>query len=169
MTITYRGVKEEALTYAEVDENFRDLLEDTTIDRVLGNDNTTTKTITVGSAIVAGANVTLSFQGSNNWTNTSIAALNAYSSAALSDSANATNSYAAQIGGAANNFSNTKLSNTSVTLDGGLKVQSLHMLNNVTIATAATAGNTGQFSWDGNYLYICVAPNQWKRTQLLSW
>lgn len=49
MTITYRTTKGSALKYGEVDENFRDLLEDTTIDRVLGNGNTTTKALTTGS------------------------------------------------------------------------------------------------------------------------
>ena len=44
MTIVKRGTKGTALTYAEMDENFRDLREDTTIDRVLENGNTTTKT-----------------------------------------------------------------------------------------------------------------------------
>jgi hypothetical protein len=49
MTITYRNTKGTALTYDEMDENIRDLCQDTTIDRVLGNGNTTTKNITVGS------------------------------------------------------------------------------------------------------------------------
>jgi hypothetical protein len=52
MTITYRTTKGSALTYGEVDENFRDLLEDTTIDRVLGNGNSTTKDLTVGSLTI---------------------------------------------------------------------------------------------------------------------
>jgi hypothetical protein len=47
MTITKRSTKGSALTYAEMDENLRDLDEDMTIDRVLGNGNTTTKDITV--------------------------------------------------------------------------------------------------------------------------
>jgi hypothetical protein len=49
MTIVKRGVKGTALTYDEMDENIRDLYEDTTIDRVLGNGNTTTKNISVGT------------------------------------------------------------------------------------------------------------------------
>lgn len=47
MTITKRSTKGSALTYAEMDENLRDLDEDMTIDRVLGNGNTTTRDITV--------------------------------------------------------------------------------------------------------------------------
>jgi len=49
MTIVKRSIKGTALTYDEMDENIRDLYEDTTIDRVLGNGNTTTKNITVGN------------------------------------------------------------------------------------------------------------------------
>jgi hypothetical protein len=47
MTITYRDTKGSALTYGELDENFRDLLEDTTLQRVLNNDNVSNSTITV--------------------------------------------------------------------------------------------------------------------------
>ena len=52
MTITKRTIKGSALTYAELDENFRDLDSDMTLDRVLGNGNTTTKDIN-GSPILA--------------------------------------------------------------------------------------------------------------------
>lgn len=180
MTITYRGVKDEALTYAEVDENFRDLLEDTDLERVLGNGNSANVGLIVPYATVAGANVTLSFQGSNNWTNASIVTLNAYLSGAISNAANAANSYAASVGlasnnyvvsvgTAANNWSNTKLANASITVSGGLKMSDIHLLSNVTVTLSTNVGNVGQVSWDGNYLYVCVAPNQWKRTQLLSW
>jgi len=48
MTITKRTTKGTALTYAEMDENIRDLYEDTNIDRVLSNGNTTTRSLTVG-------------------------------------------------------------------------------------------------------------------------
>lgn len=59
MTITYRNNKGTALTYDEVDENIRDLYKDTTIDRVLGNGNTTTKNITVGDLTSTGTNISL--------------------------------------------------------------------------------------------------------------
>ena len=53
MTITKRITKGSALTYAEVDENFRDLDSDMTIDRVLRNGNTTTRDLTVGNLTIA--------------------------------------------------------------------------------------------------------------------
>jgi len=49
MTIVKRSTKGTALTYVEMDENIRDLYEDTTIDRVLENGNTTTRNLIVGS------------------------------------------------------------------------------------------------------------------------
>ena len=42
MTITKRSTKGSALTYAEMDENIRDLFEDTTLERVVANGNTAT-------------------------------------------------------------------------------------------------------------------------------
>lgn len=49
MTITYRQTKGSALLYGEVDENFRDLHEDTDLQRVLTNGNTSTLGMTVNS------------------------------------------------------------------------------------------------------------------------
>ena len=66
MTIVKRGTKGTALTYDEMDENIRDLYEDTDIDRVLANGNTTTRniittgTITSAGFISAGSPATLS-------------------------------------------------------------------------------------------------------------
>jgi hypothetical protein len=45
MTIVKRSTKGTALTYAEMDENIRDLYEDTDIDRVLANGNVTSRNI----------------------------------------------------------------------------------------------------------------------------
>ncbi|HEX4639156.1 MAG TPA: hypothetical protein VH170_06700 [Chthoniobacterales bacterium] len=36
-------------------------------------------------------------------------------------------------------------------------------------SSAAAAGAQGTIAWDSNYLYICVAPNTWKRAPLTSW
>ena len=48
MTIIKRVTKGSALTYAELDENFRDLDSDMTLDRVLRNGSTTTRDLTIG-------------------------------------------------------------------------------------------------------------------------
>ena len=47
MTITKRSVKGSALTYAEMDENFRDLDSDMTLDRVLKNHDSSDRNITL--------------------------------------------------------------------------------------------------------------------------
>ena len=55
MTIVKRTSKGSALTYAEMDENIRDLDEDTTLDKVILNGNTTSRAMTVGSVNVTGS------------------------------------------------------------------------------------------------------------------
>jgi hypothetical protein len=271
MTITYRGVKDEALTYDELDENFRDLRLDTDLERVLLNGNVANLTIVVPQVItnvsfVGGSNVTEAFIATNNytlqvgaasnaWTNVQIAltgaaandwsnlqialtgaaandwsnvqiaatglsannyaiqigaasnvwsnvqitatglAANAYALSISTSSGSSSNSYTIEVGAASNNYtntvgisvgaganvyanvigaasnnwSNTKISNTSVTVAGGLKMADIHLLSNVTVTLSSNVGNIGQVSWDGNYLYVCVATNLWRRTQLLSW
>lgn len=36
-------------------------------------------------------------------------------------------------------------------------------------ATSTSPGVAGQVEWDANYVYVCVATNQWKRSALSSW
>lgn len=38
-----------------------------------------------------------------------------------------------------------------------------------TPASAGAAGTAGTVAWDGNYVYVCVATNTWKRSALSSW
>jgi len=74
MTIVYRTTKGSALTFAEMDGNIQDLYQNTTIDRVLGNGNTTTKSLTIGSITSTGtinANI-IQQNGANVVTSTSI-------------------------------------------------------------------------------------------------
>lgn len=52
MTIVKRTTKGSALTYAEMDENFRDLDSDMTLDRVLKNDDSSNRSITLGSTAI---------------------------------------------------------------------------------------------------------------------
>jgi hypothetical protein len=248
MTITYRGIKEEALTYAELDENFRDLRQDTDLERVLINGNTsnlgiTASEIKVNIALVAESNITEAIAAGNTWTNTSIdilngllqtmintnalsansytvevgtagnnytievatagnnytvevaAAANSRTDTLISSTASSSNGYIVEVGtagnnymltvgvavgvganlysdnvgAASNNWSNTKLANTSTTVNGGLTMTDIHLISNVTVTLSTNVGNVGQVSWDGDYLYVCVATNQWKRTPLLAW
>jgi hypothetical protein len=38
-----------------------------------------------------------------------------------------------------------------------------------TPASATATGTTGQICWDANYVYVCVATNTWKRSELATW
>jgi len=38
-----------------------------------------------------------------------------------------------------------------------------------TPANHADTGVTGQIAWDANFLYVCVAPNSWKRVAIAAW
>ncbi len=70
MTITLRDTKGSALTYGEVDENFRDLRYDTTLDRVLTNGNSApTKSLTVDQVV---ANSIIATGGSLNIPNLTV-------------------------------------------------------------------------------------------------
>ena len=67
MTIKKRGTKGSALTYNEMDENLRDLYEDTDIDRVLSNGDTTTREAKIGglkiSSTLSDSNATFPIYG----------------------------------------------------------------------------------------------------------
>jgi hypothetical protein len=39
-------------------------------------------------------------------------------------------------------------------------------LNNLDTKEANSFGDTAQISWDSDYIYVCVAPNTWKRAEL---
>lgn len=36
-------------------------------------------------------------------------------------------------------------------------------------ANAAASGRAGTITWDANFIYVCVAPNTWKRAALITW
>lgn len=40
---------------------------------------------------------------------------------------------------------------------------------NGTPASSSATGTTGIIQWDSNYIYVCVAPNTWKRAAIASW
>lgn len=50
------------------------------------------------------------------------------------------------------------------TFDGNVKL----LVTSVPGAANAT-GETGQFSWDANFIYMCISPNTWKRTAIATW
>ncbi|WP_334073632.1 MULTISPECIES: hypothetical protein [Paenibacillus] len=46
---------------------------------------------------------------------------------------------------------------------------SIRIRESRTPASANSPGNQGDVVWDENYIYICVAKDTWKRTELKSW
>lgn len=56
------------------------------------------------------------------------------------------------------------VSNTGLTTTSQLRVTS-----SFTPSAANAAGDTGTIAWDGSYVYVCVAPNTWRRASLTTW
>lgn len=46
---------------------------------------------------------------------------------------------------------------------------SIRIRESKTPASANSPGNQGDMAWDENYIYICVAKDTWKRSELKSW
>lgn len=53
--------------------------------------------------------------------------------------------------------------------DGHLVLATTPYLPTGTPASSTAPGKTGELCWDNDYVYVCVAPNSWKRTALSSW
>jgi hypothetical protein len=52
---------------------------------------------------------------------------------------------------------------------GTLKVERFRITKTQSPATTTSPGNTGEITWDGNWMYVCVAPNSWVRAGLYTW
>lgn len=46
---------------------------------------------------------------------------------------------------------------------------SLRIVNSKTPSSATDTGDVGQICWDADYLYICIAPNSWRRFDNATW
>lgn len=42
-------------------------------------------------------------------------------------------------------------------------------MQNVAPSSVSSPGTFGQLATDGAFLYVCIAPNSWKRTALTAW
>lgn len=45
-------------------------------------------------------------------------------------------------------------------------------LNDISVDAPLTATDTcveGQIAWDASYIYVCIAANTWKRTEITTW
>jgi len=45
----------------------------------------------------------------------------------------------------------------------------LRIMNSRTPSTSSSSGYKGEFCYDSDYLYVCVATNTWKRSSLSTW
>jgi hypothetical protein len=45
----------------------------------------------------------------------------------------------------------------------------IKIANTFTPTSSSGVGNVGEICWDSNYLYVCVAPNTWKRSYISTW
>ena len=60
--------------------------------------------------------------------------------------------------------------NTDVAVYGKLNVNGTFISNPVNIPTSSNdSGTKGEMAWDGDYLYICIENNTWKRVSLSTW
>ena len=58
----------------------------------------------------------------------------------------------------------------NASIEGVLTASGNVIVSNVYVPTANTdPGTAGQLTWDGDYVYICVADNDWKRANLAAW
>lgn len=60
-------------------------------------------------------------------------------------------------------------SNIAVFSTSGAAVTALAITNSGTPATSTSAGTAGQIQWDSDYVYVCIAPNTWKRANINTW
>lgn len=81
--------------------------------------------------------------------------------------------YVASQTGATNNYAfysaGTTPSQLGGTLTLGASSNALIVSNSQTPASASASGTTGTVCWDANFVYVCVAPNTWKRSALATW
>lgn len=50
-----------------------------------------------------------------------------------------------------------------------LVIDSLVITNSEPPSTASAVGTQGQVTWDASYIYVCIATNTWKRTEITTW
>ena len=72
---------------------------------------------------------------------------------------------------ASGNLKGTIFTRDGCTVNGSFEVKSNSIQIDAAKTPYASAApcTTGQISWDANYVYVCVAPNTWKRSALSSW
>ena len=50
-----------------------------------------------------------------------------------------------------------------------LRVPRFRITQTQSPATPTSTGQTGEITWDAGWLYVCIAPNTWRRAGLFAW
>lgn len=61
------------------------------------------------------------------------------------------------------------IGNTSPTRPLDITGDRIRLRSSFTPANATASGDPGTIAWDTDYMYVCVAPNSWKRMALAAW
>lgn len=64
---------------------------------------------------------------------------------------------------------NIGINTTSPTEKLDIVGDAIRVRNSQTPASSSSTGETGMICWDSNYVYVCIAPNTWKRSALSTW
>jgi len=151
MTITLRKEKGHPLTYQELDENFRDIDEDTDLQRVLENGNTTTNDITLtGSAQITGNILQISKEGADYYGNNFIV-----------DSFHSNNNHIISIN-TSNKLISTNTQNSFIS--PGMIIQTQKKVLNTSYTISITS-SFSKYSLSGNF--SCSITPKYKNSKIL--
>ncbi len=64
---------------------------------------------------------------------------------------------------------NVGIGNADATAKLDVNGDRIRIRKSATPVSSSAPGNVGEIAWDSGYLYVCIAPNQWKRAELTSW
>ena len=62
-----------------------------------------------------------------------------------------------------------KFNGTTLNVSAQTLTNTLHIVNNRTIATATTACQKGEITYNSTYVFVCIGTNTWRRAALSSW
>jgi len=150
---------------------------------IYGNGNVTSYTVSMGFTNFSNVNVSalISTNGLTNYSNVNV---KAYSESMGYQNYGNVNVAAVITTNGLTNYSNvntaalittnglTNYSNVNLTayLGGAVTIGGNLTVSNVYIPTANNSvGSTGQVTYDGNYVYVCIGTNNWRRANLGIW
>jgi hypothetical protein len=133
---------------------------------IYGNGNVTSYTVSMGFTNYSNVNVKAYAEsmGYQNYGNVNVAAV--ITTNGLTNYSNV-NTAALITTNGLTNYSNVNLAaylGGAVTIGGNLTVSNVYIP-----AANNSVGSTGHFTYDSNYVYVCIAANTWRRANLAIW